>query len=397
MTALNSAEFSAAASTPYYTNEQIAYQLTDGFWNKEGEPTRQFDVPVGGTITVNLSGLTQKGQFYASYALDMWSDVTGLQFVTTRGQADIMFDDWDSGAYAYSNLNPDGSIDQSFVNVSTAWIARDGYNLANYSFQTYVHEIGHALGLGHAGNYNGSADFGIDNEYANDSWQATVMSYFSQTENTNIQADFAYVATPQVADVIAIRALYGSSGATRTSDTVYGDNGNAGAAMNHVINNSTATTYTLVDDGGTDTLNFSQTGSDQTIDLREQAISSVRGLDGNLIISEGTRIENAVSGSGDDTIVANDLQNVLTGGAGQDRFVFHEAASPSANTDTITDFEDGFDRICIVDDDIGPALRFDLLDIFSTGADVSILFNDDRIILQDVSLASLDASDFLFV
>jgi len=64
----------------------------------------------------------------------------------------------------------------------------------------------------------------------------------------------------------------------------------------------------------------------------------VRGVDGNLIIAEGTRIENAVTGSGDDTIVANDLDNLLSGGSGKDRFVFHESASLSANTDTITDF-----------------------------------------------------------
>ncbi len=388
---------SAAATKPSFTNEQIAHQLTDNFWIREGEPTRHFDIPVGGTITVNYAGLTQKGQFYAHYALELWSDVTGIQFVTTRGQADIMFDDWDSGAYAYSNLNSDGSIDQSFVNVSTSWISGDGYNLSNYSFQTYIHEIGHALGLGHAGNYNGSADYGIDNDYANDSWQATVMSYFSQTENTAIDADFAYVATPQVADVMAIRALYGSSGDTRTSDTVYGDNGTAGSIMNHIIGNSTPTTYTIVDDGGIDTLNFADTGQDQTIDLREQAISSVRGVDGNLIIAQGTRIENAISGSGNDLIVANDLQNILTGGAGNDRFVFHDAASPSANIDTITDFEDGSDLICFVDDDLGPALSFGLLDFSAVGSDVSIQFNDDQILLENVSLASLDVSDFLFV
>jgi hypothetical protein len=35
----------------------------------------------------------------------------------------------------------------------------------SYSFQTYVHEIGHALGLGHGGPYNGSASYGLDNLY----------------------------------------------------------------------------------------------------------------------------------------------------------------------------------------------------------------------------------------
>jgi len=38
-----------------------------------------------------------------------------------------------------------------------------------------------------------------------------------------------------------------------------------------------------------------------------------------------------------------------------------------------------------------------LLDITGIGSDVSILFKDDRIVLQDFRLAKLDASDFLLV
>lgn len=202
--------------------------------------------------------------------------------------------------------------------MGTNWIGYYGTSLNSYSFQTYIHEIGHALGLGHAGNYNGSATYGTDNHYANDSWQASVMSYFSQNENTYIDASYVYAISPQIADVIAIRNLYGTSSTTRTGNTVYGDGANSGDVMQQISSMNSYISYTIVDDGGTDTLNYSTYGGDQSIDLNAEGISSVRGYTGNLIISRGTVIENAVSGSGNDTLTGNGYANLLSGGNGND-------------------------------------------------------------------------------
>ena len=44
-----------------------------------------------------------------------------------------------------------GIISSAHVNVSTQWLTNYGTTHDTYSFQTYIHEIGHVLGLGHAG------------------------------------------------------------------------------------------------------------------------------------------------------------------------------------------------------------------------------------------------------
>ena len=57
------------------------------------------------------------------------------------------------------------------------------------------------------------------------------MSYFSQTENSYFSGlgfDRNYLVTPMVADMVAMSKLYGLSTTTRTGDTVYGFNSNAG-------------------------------------------------------------------------------------------------------------------------------------------------------------------------
>lgn len=313
-----------------YTNDQIATQLTHTYW---GGSSRHFNVQPGGTITVNLTQLTADGQFLAREALNLWSDVLGVTFNEVASGGQMQFDDNQDGAFTSSSTSG-GFITSATVNVSTAWLTQSGTTLRSYSFQTYVHEIGHALGLGHGGPYNSTANYGQDATYLNDAWATTIMSYFDQTENTyfaGLGFSRVYAQTPMVADIIAARNLYGGgSSNTRLGDTTYGFNNTSGRAIYDAAVGQTSIAVTVVDNGGTDTLDYSGFASNQRLDLNQESFSNIGGGVGNLSIARGTIIENAMGGSGNDVLIGNAANNRLDGrgnadqmygGAGNDTFV----------------------------------------------------------------------------
>jgi Ca2+-binding RTX toxin-like protein len=329
-----------------YTWDQIATYLTTTYWTSEGEAPHKFNLDASRTITVNISSLSANAQQMAIQALQQWSMATGINFVqTTSPSAQIRFQSTDqSGAYSYSTGIVNGFIGQSVVNIPDNWwpyTTGGGMSTNGYMFMTYIHEIGHALGLGHAGPYNGSANFTLNpalqgtngyNLYDNDSWSATIMSYFDQTDNTFIPGSFAYVATIMPADIIAIQNLYGA-GPTgyQSGNTVWGPGGNIGGYLQNMLNmraglvtanaaffDNKPISFTIYDTGGIDTIDMSAFTMNQEILLTELEYSNLFGLIDNVVIARGSVIENAIGGSGADTITGNNVANVLEGRGGVD-------------------------------------------------------------------------------
>ncbi|QZD88878.1 M10 family metallopeptidase C-terminal domain-containing protein [Qipengyuania aurantiaca] len=306
-----------AAPLEIYSLDEIAAQLTSGYW---GGDERAYSAP---TIFYEFVGLSAGEEALALAAMQYWSSVADIKFSPTYDgafPATLTFQNMESGAWSESSVQYwDGTITTSIVNVSANWFAQNGSTLNSYSYQTYLHELGHALGLGHAGNYNGDASFATDALYLNDSWATTVMSYFDQRDNSYFSQQgftLAYIGTPMLADIVAIQNLYGVR-ETRTGDNTYGFNG-VGIQDVFDANLYPNIAYTIWDSGGHDTLDYSGFTADQWIDLRAEYYSNIGGNTGNVAIARGVVIEDAKGGPGADTLVGNDVSNALWGLDGND-------------------------------------------------------------------------------
>ena len=352
--------------------QTMADYLTTGFWSDfSGTGQRWFNVTNAGpganngVLTYDLNGWTGNlntvyGPFGSSdgisedrktmvrEAFAVYEAVLGIDFVETTSSdlndvtADFFFMDEDLG-YAYEAEQPvsgsSGPLDYSIINVAANWDG-GGVNIGgvnNYTFQTFLHEIGHALGLGHQGNYNagaGSPTYETSAQWLNDSWTQTMMSYWSQTENTWSGTDsYAQLTSPMAVDWIALNALYASQGFGTSNafagNTVFGVGTTITTTVSTAFANlatyAATNAFTIVDGSGIDTVDFSNYSADQVINLQlssasgvQATKSSVGGLVDNMTIAVGTVIENATGGSGNDTITGNEFDNVLIGNAGND-------------------------------------------------------------------------------
>ena len=265
-------------------------------------------------------------------ALTLWSEVSNieLQAINPNGYTDdatILFSNYTAtspgGAFAIGPVNQGDRRSESkegdvWLNLNHVFKEVAPVQ-GTYSYWVLIHEIGHALGLSHPGPYNAdnsAITYENSAKFIQDSSQYTVMSYFAGSKTGQFPGKENDSNTPQLFDILAMQNKYGPNMQTRSDDTIYGFESNAGAIYHFGLNSSPQ--FSIWDGGGIDTLNASEFSEQQIINLNPNTFSNIGGQIYNISIALNVSIENAVGGSGDDFLYGNALENMIQAGAGDD-------------------------------------------------------------------------------
>jgi serralysin len=373
--------------------EDIEAMISGAAWNHTnltfGFPTSAADYPSDFSEVMPPTGFeafNATQQAATIQLIQLVQNVTTLTFTqntasgpyTTPGtaaSADLRYAESNEPevAYAYYPTNQGPGSEGG-----SAWFNHSSFNApvrGNYAWMGILHETGHALGLKHG------HEFPVAVSAGKDSVEYTVMTYRSypggplQYQNET----FGYPQTLMMYDIAALQKIYGGANytfnagnsvytwSTTTGEMSINGTGQGAPGANRVF-------MTVWDGGGTDTYDLSAYATATTIDLRpgEWTTTSAsqlanlgqgnvaRGNVANALMFEGniaSLIENAIGGSGQDSLIANKVANLLTGNAGTD--LFRWMASGDAGTgvlaDTITDFLRGTDKIDLSTIDANPA------------------------------------------
>lgn len=294
-----------------------------------GEPQTNF----GALNSTQIQTAKSAFAAYAAIANLTFTQVT--ESSSTHGDVRLAMSDAPSTAWGYypSTAAAGGDV---WFNKSSGY-----YNSpakGNYAYISFLHEIGHALGLEHP-HENGMPT-------NRDSIEYTVMSYRSYTggptSNYTVET-WGFAQTLMMYDISAIQQMYGANYNTNSGNSVYTWSPTTGQmSINGVGQGAPGGNRILMtvwDGGGIDTYDFSNYSTNLTVDLNPggwttTSTAQLARLDGsgrlavgniaNALLHNGdlrSIIENAEGGSGNDRIVGNVADNTLWGNAGADTLI----------------------------------------------------------------------------
>lgn len=380
-TASNAATFSATNSTysalSATTDTNVKALDSATYWNKNAI-TYSFNTSIPTDYsgdTARTNGWRELNSSQKTIAAEVFTDLsnyTNKTFSSVSSGGDIRMNSvTTSGSAGFAYYPGDGFAGDVFLaNVlqdEAQYLTSSGGTYGSYGRSTIYHEIGHAMGLKHTFEDGATLASGEEStwysvmSYTEYGERVPVFTLGANTINVSKSGD-AHTVGYSIYDVAALQAAYGANTSYNTGNNTY------------TFSGKTPHYLTIWDAGGTDTIDASASTGDCTINLNSNTLSSVdmttataqadakvaelstqanyfssyetfirntyadmdtnKSLykgENNLGIVKGVIIENTSTGSGNDKVTDNSVNNNISLGSGTNQVYLY-----NGGYDTVT-------------------------------------------------------------
>ena len=319
-----------------WVDPAITYSFPDQTLDYTGAPSRYGS----GELTsgfAQLNGEQQDAVERAAGLIMQYSQLTLTEVTGAQGAADVRIavSNTPTTAWAYYPSSS-GTGGDAWFNGASGYYTNP--KIGTYGNHTFMHELGHSLGLKHGHDNSGYGAL----DAAHDQMAYSVMTYKSHTGSNGGSYSneyYGYAQTYMAFDIAGLQALYGVNWDTNSGASTYEFSSTTGEMSINGVGQGRAGSnrifLTIWDGGGEDTIDLGNFANDVTGDMAPGGYLSFSSIqkaqlgagiyaDGNVYFAlapngkKQAMIENLITGDGVDTIHGNKADNVINTGGKND-------------------------------------------------------------------------------